>query len=355
MRRQFSILLHIFLLLALSACGMTAVNSSPTPNPPTKTSPPTITAPTISPTVAVQLENGITPITPDTAGDVVLLRTMAETQGRIWTLAFTGDGAYFASSDRNNINLWDLKSNQRDFAFDIQELDLNSFVFSPDSRLLATAQTLWDVQSRQVLQRLNSPGLLHPAFSPDGTLLAVSGVQPIKIWDIASGQLVRTFVGQDDNHSFSIAFSPDGTLLADSGREGRITLWDVASGQVVRNLSKDVVQNDIHDIAFSPDGKLLVSVGTDAMVRIWDFASGQVLHAMANYDGFYGVAFSPDGKLVASASCDRTVKLWDVANGKMATSLRHGDEVTSVAFSPDGTLLASASYEEKIYFWGIPR
>ena len=295
----------------------------------------------------------ILPITLESAAQVELLRTLGDFQGRVWTLAFSADGIYFASADRGSLDIWDAASGQQLFGLGVQEIDLNSFAFSPDSRLVATGQTIWDVQSQQPIHRLHPLGL-HPAFSPDGALLAVSGGRPIKLWDVSGGQLLRTFESQADDDSFSIAFSPDGKWLADSGHDGRIRLWDVASGQVARSLAHGT-GNDVHDLAFSPDGKWLVSVGTDYAVRLWDFATGQMLQTMTHSNGLYGVAFSPDGSLVASASCDRTVRLWDAASGRMLVSLRHGDEVTAVAFSPDGRLLVSADYMQKIYLWGIPR
>ncbi len=295
----------------------------------------------------------ILPITLDSAAQVELLRTLEDAQGRVWTLAFSADGIYFASADGDSLDIWDAASGQQLFELGIQESDLNSFAFSPDSRLVATGQTIWDVKSQQPIHRLDPLGL-HPAFSPDATLLAVSGGRPIKIWDVASGQLLRTFESQTGDDSFNLVFSPDGKWLVDSGHDGRIRLWDVASGQVARRLAHGT-GNDVHDFAFSPDGKWLVSVGTDYAVRLWDFASGQMLQTMTHSNGLYGVDFSPDGSLVASASCDRTVKLWDAASGKMLVSLRHGDEVTAVAFSPDGQLLVSADYLQKIYLWGIPR
>ena len=315
---------------------------------------PTTIAPAITSTLEVPLETSDVPISPDNATDVKRLRTVDEGLGRIWTMAFSSDGKYFAYTNQNGLNVQDAANNEPVFTFSILEPNtFNSFAFSLDGTLLASPQTIWDVQSHEVLHKLDGSGYLHPVFSPDGAWLAVSGVQPIKIWDVASGQLARTFESLPDNTSFSISFSPDGTLLADSGRDGRITLWDVASGKSVRSLPHGT-HNDVHDIQFSPDGKLLVSVGTDYAVRLWEISSGQVLQTMMHGNGLYGVAFSPDGKLVASAGCDRTVKLWDVASGRMVKSLGHGDEVTSVAFSTDGALLASATYEEKIYFWSIP-
>jgi WD40 repeat protein len=345
----------VVVLLLVAGCGK--VEPTATPMSPTAafTPPPTPANSSPAPTPAPQAAADVLPITPDNAADVELLRTIEGQQGKVWNVAFSGDGAYLASADRDSINVWEAASGQEAFALGIRELDLNSFTFSPDSRLLATAQTIWDVESQQAVQTLTALGFyFHPAFSPGGAWFAVSGGQPIKLLDVASGQVVRTFEAQADNDSFSIVFSPDGTLLADSGHDGRIRLWDVASGQVTRTLAHGT-QPDVHDIAFSPDGQLLVSVGTDYTVRLWDVASGQTLHTMGHSDGLYGVAFSPDGSLVASASCDRTVKLWDVASGRMLSSLRHGDEVTSVAFSPDGSLLASGAYDSKIYLWGIPR
>jgi WD40 repeat protein len=355
-------------LLLVAGCG--DVEPTATPVPPAAAPPtvapapalqatadvlPTAAPPTVTPAPALQAAAGVLPITPDNAADLELLRTIEGQQGKVWTVAFSGDGVYLASADRDSINVWEVASGQEAFALGIRELDLNGFTFSPDSRLLATAQTIWDVESQQAVHTLPALGFyVHPAFSPDGAWLAASGGQPIKLLDVASGQVVRTFGAQANNDSFSIVFSPDGTLLADSGHNGRITLWDVASGQVARTLAHGT-GNDVHDIAFSPDGELLVSVGTDYMVRLWDVASGQTLHTMGHSDGLYGVAFSPDGSLVASAGCDRTVKLWDVASGRMVSALKHGDEVTSVAFSPDGSLLASGAYDSQVYLWAIPR
>jgi hypothetical protein len=66
------------------------------------------------------------------------------------------------------------------------------------------------------------------AFSPDGRLLASGSADyTIKLWDVASGSLVRTLTGHTD-YVLSVAFSPDGRLLASGSDDKTIKLWDIS-------------------------------------------------------------------------------------------------------------------------------
>lgn len=318
---------------------VTAVPPTPAAGLPTSTNPPALEV-----------------ISVDTVEQVELVNTLSGHTDRVMALAFSGHGVYLASySADDTIKLWEVSSGQETFAFGNQHHDLNSIAFSPDGRLLASGETIWDVVSKEVVFTLDRMEAGHPAFSPDGALLAVGGAgRPVKLWDVATGEVVRTFDSEADNLTFTTEFSPDGKLVATSGRDGIIRLWDVQSGHLVRTLcfGREV---GVHDVAFSPDGRLLASGGTDEAVRLWDVVSGETVRTLRNRDGLYGVAFSPDGTLVASAGCDRTVKVWEVASGSLLHTLRHPDEVMAVVFSPDGSLLASGGYDNEVYLWGVPR
>jgi hypothetical protein len=109
----------------------------------------------------------------------------------------------------------------------------------------------------------------------------------------------------------SVAFSPDGTRLATAGGEDKtVKVWDVATGQEVRTLKGHM--GAVVSVAFSPDGTRLASASSDKTVKLWDVDSGQELRTLkAHTDRVRSVAFSPDGTRLASAGADGTIKLWD--------------------------------------------
>jgi len=196
-------------------------------------------------------------------------------------------------------------------------------------------------------------GVEAVAFSPDGTVLA-SGCddETVKLWDVATGDILRTLTGHSD-WVRSVAFSPDGALLASASDDETVNLWDVATGDVLRTLTGH--SDWVRSVAFSPDGTLLASASDDGSVKLWNVGTGQSVRSFDGHEGaVYSVAFSPDGVLLASGSADGTVKLWNVVAGEETRALLgHTGAVRAVAFSPDGHLLASGSEDETVNVWEV--
>jgi WD40 repeat protein len=55
----------------------------------------------------------------------------------------------------------------------------------------------------------------------------------VKIWDVATGNLLRTLEGHSSLIE-SVAFSPDGNLLAAGGFAGRISIWGIGVAKTVK-------------------------------------------------------------------------------------------------------------------------
>jgi WD40 repeat protein len=240
---------------------------------------------------------------------------------------------------------------------------VSGIAFSPDGQQIASAGAdgavkVWDVQTRQVIQKLSAahkPFAFSVAFRPpDGRYLASAGNDGfVRLSEWKTGQQVfhrggrreSPFVGM----AHSVAFSPDGRhLIAGSDEAVGAIVWDADDGREVRRLPKH--EKAAQSVAFSPDGGLMASGSSGGGVRIWDARTGQLRHELRGHEGrrVTAVVFHPDGRWLATAGWDRTVKLWDTTTGELLHTLRgHHGLVSGLAFSPDGRRLASSGIHEK--------
>ena len=95
------------------------------------------------------------------------------------------------------------------------------------------------IKPELILQTGHTKSANAVAFSPDNRWLASGGSDDvIKIWDLATGNVLRTLFGHT-SHVNALAISPDGTLLASGG------LVSCYSGWPVRRLTVGVEANSL--------------------------------------------------------------------------------------------------------------
>ncbi len=63
----------------------------------------------------------------------------------------------------------------------------------------------------------------------------------------------------------SVAFSPNDKTLASGSYDRTVKLWDLATGKLLRTLSGH--ERPVLSVAFSPDGKTLTSGSDDTTVK----------------------------------------------------------------------------------------
>src|SRR5713101_2726554 len=109
----------------------------------------------------------------------------------------------------------------------------------------------------------------------------------------------------------SVAFSPEGTLLAittgEPKQQGAITLWEIATRQ---ERWKHAETNGVPAVAFSPDGQMIAIAVYEGMAKLLDVADGKVKATLKHPKEVRAVAFSPDGKLLATGCLDKIVRIW---------------------------------------------
>ena len=142
-------------------------------------------------------------------------------------------------------------------------------------------------------------------FSADGRFLLSDGMQGKALWDVATGQKIRSarrmqpgidpkamLEGMEINVlGMGAAFSPDGRFAA-HGHDQVIKVWDVPTGQDRLELIGHTAA--VRSLAFSPNGKLLISGGSDGAVRIWNLQAGKELASLIALGREDFVAVTPD-------------------------------------------------------------
>jgi WD40 repeat protein len=83
----------------------------------------------------------------------------------------------------------------------------------------------------------------------------------------------------------SVAISLDSTILASGSSDQTIKLWNIHSGECLRTLQGHT--NRVQSVALSPDGKILASGSYDETIKVWDVKSGKCLKTLVNkpYEG----------------------------------------------------------------------
>lgn len=240
--------------------------------------------------------------------------------GRVWAIAFAPDGRRLASAGFDTfIRLWDLGTGREIRRFTGHSDYVRGLAFSRDGRRLLSSGDdrsvrLWNVETGQEIAAF--PGHEHfvwsVAFAPDGKH-ALSGsldrsVRYFALADSASLSQGLKLLGHADT-VLGVACSPDGRRALSGSTDKTLKLWDLKTGQPLRTFTGHT--GYVHGIAISPDGRRALSASQDKTVRLWDVFTGKELRKLEGHgDMVWSVTFSRDGRIAASAGQDGTVYIW---------------------------------------------
>lgn len=233
-----------------------------------------------------------------------------------------------------------------------------------DATLVATpvagGATVWDLATGEPIRTLaGHVGAVNDvAFAPTGSVLATAGEDGIvRLWDAArdSSPSVLRMTSSADR----VAFSPAGDRLAVTDAAHTVHVWNVATGREERTLTAapgpEPTVDAPHGVAFSPDGRYVVAAPGHLRAALWDLQTGGLVRTFTGHEWeIADVAFAPGGDRVATASIDGTAKIWDARTGRAVTTLAdHKGDVVSVAWSPDGGRLATGATDGGVRVWDV--
>ena len=272
--------------------------------------------------------------------------------------------------------------------------------YSPDGSMLAIPMgrdtikvNLVDPNSGEKIKELDTGNqfVTRAKFSPDGTKLLTAGDSArVVLWDIATGELIRSF----SEHQYPISgicWNVDGKSFISCDIAGYIRVTDLEPSDddailqqnlsslgvcvrdsdgaiaaidgfevVIRNAEGEKLRsfkggnlNYAQRLALSPDGRVLAVSRIDGVVGLWDMDSGKLIRELYKHKrSARGLAFTPDGTKLVTGGGDGRAIVWDVATGKLIWSLEgHEAGVHGVACSPDGNLIATSSWDKLLFLW----
>ncbi len=185
-----------------------------------------------------------------------------------------------------SITAFDLASGAEILSVNDQGRNVNALAYSANAKTAATAAKdgsirVWDLEKRgQIVPGGDwflfpkGVGLGDLALTPDGkTLIATADTGEVKICSVAKKEAVRSFKAHASK-IWACQVSFDGKRLATLGTDQVIKLWDIATGQELRSWRMTMAAGEgplvAYSLAFTPDGKQLVTGNANTTLFVLD-------------------------------------------------------------------------------------
>ncbi|MHB2018776.1 MAG: WD40 repeat domain-containing protein, partial [Candidatus Xenobia bacterium] len=207
--------------------------------------------------------------------------------------AFSSDGMRLIFQDGSALKLADLRGGRERILADPITSQVACGDFSADNKMVAAgclggSVGVWNVSTGMTLCRISTGhDVLAVAFSPDGRMLATAQGNTVSLWDVASGHALRTLRGHDDRVQ-AVAFGTEGRTVISSSSDHTIRVWSCTSGAELLRLCAF----DGDDwLVTSPDGFFDGSPGGWQKI-LWRF--NQDTFDTASVEQYFNDFFEPD-------------------------------------------------------------
>ncbi len=182
--------------------------------------------------------------------------------------------------------------------------------------LLIIPVNLFSQQPKLVIPVGHVNKIINTRFSPDSKLIATtSDDKTIKLWDPATGRLLKTLYGHKSNIT-TVDFSPRGNyLLSASVEDGTNRIWNLQTGQEIIQLQRLAFPQK--QVSISNDEKWAATLLNEG-IGLWNLQTGKLIDSFkvqkedGSFHYFSFTAISNDGKLIAAYDYNyHKIFIWD--------------------------------------------
>lgn len=292
--------------------------------------------------------------------DGSLVERLHNHSNAIYQAAISSIGDKAVAVVEDGLIVWDLLAGK--MAYSLSRVGAIHAAWSPDGKWLVLGG--WDkslnivrAEDGKIIRSIpaHQAQVQSVAFSPDGSLLASSSIESVKLWRFNDGSLLQTITASGGWVPM-VRFSRDGKYLAATAAEGKVEVWQVADGQHVTELPVPDLAGDRDVIAFAPDNDFL-AIGEMSQIGLWHLTEDKPFQTLPISGAkVTTLRISSDGSLLVCGLTNGTIQFWQIPEGKLLRTLKGGKEgISSLDFSVDGQTLLSASRDGTIRIWKVSK
>jgi eukaryotic-like serine/threonine-protein kinase len=230
--------------------------------------------------------------------------------------------------------------------------------FSPDGTAIATsglnpvvcvsdAATGHPRWQRAAKARVIGLGL---AYSPDGTRLAVVDWSEVTIFDARTGDVLHKHPGR----GYAVAFTPDGSgvVTGNVRAESDAIRTNVRTGRS-RRISALRGTTTFNRFQYSPDGRFLAALGdsTVDLIEAETWKGGTEATLSHPTGGVGALTWHPAARVIVYSDGPKLIAYSWESRWPIAERVRSKKYIQDAAFTPDGRHLITVSNETTAVLW----
>lgn len=276
--------------------------------------------------------------------------------------AFSPDGKTMISGNKDGvIRIWDVQANYNPVKEIVTGDDaITALHFNnKGDRFIAGTLNMFLIYNSTTYKLIAKKKKAHVTFvkscsySGDDALLVTTSWKEnaISIWEGESLKKVKDL--SENIWTDEAFFTPDNKQIISCNHDNVAKVWDIQTGNIIKTFAGH--DDWVYAVKITSDMKTLITGSFDKTIKLWDYSSGKLLTTLTGHkDGISTIAISPDNRFVASGSVDGNIILWDIISGKQATVISEkGPIVLFLCYSPDGKTLLACNSDKTIQVWNV--
>jgi WD40 repeat protein len=173
----------------------------------------------------------------------------------------------------------------------------------------------WDVETGSPTREVRHTGwsIDDLCVGDDGGLVTVRG-GAVEVWTPAGDRPVQRLSGGSRSglasQIRSVSLSADGRFAL-AGDDDGLRLWDTATGEIVRTFERPPPEG-FHSIRMTTDARFAVCAAYWSFMTVWDVRSGRCLRVLDGYEkGVSCLALTPDGRFLLTGGVNG-LRRWEL-------------------------------------------